>query len=228
MQRRRGFLLRDFFPADSLLSSQQIVSRLSFSLSLPIHRVTYPNARFEQHGRFVSVLRENVWVKSRVDGVFSLEAFQVGGNFFFAGNFEYRRSNELTFGTEFVWRCLFISQLGKSGNLKNRLSFVRKCAICLIKFLCIFSSFIFVRNQTRVQRCLINVKKYYYYFCDIYDVYLFYEKRKRKDICYVKIMLGRGLTDYGKSMALCSMEYWYQWINENKSFIFRILFSAQF
>lgn len=88
------------------------------------------------------------------------------------------------------------------------------------------SSFIFVRNQTRVQRCLINVKKYYYYFCDIYNVYLFYEKRKRKDICYVKIMLGRGLTDYGKSMALCSMEYWYQWINENKSFIFRILFSG--
>lgn len=55
-----------------------------------------------------------------------------------------------------------------------------------------------------------------------------YDLFREKNICYVKIMLGRGLTDYGKSMALRSMEYWYQWISGNKSFIFRILFSAQF
>lgn len=34
-----------------------------------------------------------------------------------------------------------------------------------------------------------------------------YDLFREKNICYVKIMLGRGLTDYGKSMALRSMEY---------------------
>lgn len=62
----------------------------------------------------------------------------------------------------------------------------------------------------------------------IFVWYAMYDLFREKNICYVKIMLGRGLTDYGKSMALRSMEYWYQWISGNKSFIFRILFSAQF
>lgn len=74
-----------------------------------------------------SVLRENVWVKSRVDGVFSLEAFQVGGNFFFAGNFEYRRSNELRFGIEFVTVFIYLA-VGEKWKFEK--PFIFRSKVC--------------------------------------------------------------------------------------------------
>lgn len=95
-----------------------------------------------------------------------------------------------------VREFIYLWQLWKSGNLKNR-SYSRP--ICLIKFL------LYLLGIDRPKMLKINVKKILLLF--LYMMYDLFHEKRRKNICYVKIMLGRGLTDYGKSMALYSMEY---------------------